>query len=85
MAKPHEVLGLPATATKDEAKEAYRRLAMQHHPDRGGDVEQFQAIKVAYELFQRGKCELCKGEGYVETKRGYFTDRQPCPKCWKTT
>lgn len=34
MADPYWVLGVPKTATKDEIKKAYRKLCMQHHPDR---------------------------------------------------
>ncbi len=42
------VLGVGADATPQEIKEAYRRLAMQHHPDRGGDVEAFRRVQEAY-------------------------------------
>jgi curved DNA-binding protein CbpA len=39
--------------TLDELKAAYRRLAMQHHPDRGGDVETMKAINAEHdELFE---------------------------------
>lgn len=34
-------------------KQQYRRLAMQHHPDRGGDEERLQAINAAMEMLAR--------------------------------
>jgi len=45
----HKVLGLDTSATVDEVKQAYRKLAMKHHPDRGGDENEFKKIKEAYE------------------------------------
>lgn len=44
----YDVLGLPAVATDAEIKRAYRLLAKKHHPDRGGDVEQYRAVTEAY-------------------------------------
>lgn len=44
-----KVLGLPATATKDEIKKRYRKLAMEHHPDKGGDSTKFNQINEAYQ------------------------------------
>jgi len=44
----YDVLGVPQTATADEIKRAYRRLASQHHPDKGGDTAKFQEIEQAY-------------------------------------
>lgn len=49
MAKPHETLGVAADASFDEIRAAYRRLAMKHHPDRGGDIEDFRRIQAAYD------------------------------------
>ena len=48
---PYARLGLRPGAPLMEVKRAYRRLAMDHHPDRqgSGDVETFLAIKAAYE------------------------------------
>jgi hypothetical protein len=43
------VLGLKARATRDQIVSAYRRLAMKHHPDRGGDPEEFKKVTEAYE------------------------------------
>ena len=42
-------LGVPRTATPDEIKRAFRKLASQHHPDKGGDTAKFQAIQAAYD------------------------------------
>lgn len=46
----YQILGVPRTATHAEIKQAYRSLAMRHHPDRGGDVAKFQEIQEAYAI-----------------------------------
>jgi DnaJ-class molecular chaperone len=46
----YQTLGVSKTATDEEIKQAYRKLAMKHHPDRGGDEKKFQEIKNAYEV-----------------------------------
>jgi hypothetical protein len=45
-----QVLGVGPEASQGEIKQAYRQLARQHHPDAGGDSEQFHRIQQAYEL-----------------------------------
>ena len=45
----YEILGVPETATEDEIKKAYRKLASIWHPDKKtGDTEKFKDIQVAY-------------------------------------
>ena len=49
MSDHYSTLGVAKTATQDEIKKAYRKLASQHHPDKGGDTKKFQDIQTAYE------------------------------------
>ena len=49
MANAYETLGVPKGASDEEIKRAYRKLAGQHHPDKGGDTQKFQEIQSAYD------------------------------------
>ena len=46
----YATLGVAKNATPDEIKKAYRKLASQHHPDKGGDKAKFQDIQSAYDV-----------------------------------
>ena len=45
-------LGVNKKASPEELKKAYKKLAMQHHPDRGGDQKTFQEINEAYDTLK---------------------------------
>mmetsp|Transcript_10729 Transcript_10729/g.24471 ORF Transcript_10729/g.24471 Transcript_10729/m.24471 type:complete len:514 (+) Transcript_10729:93-1634(+) len=48
--KFYTLLEVEKTATDAEIKKAYRKLAVKHHPDKGGDPEKFKEITRAYEV-----------------------------------
>jgi len=49
----YEVLGVSKTASADEIKKAFRKAAVQHHPDKeGGDETKFKEINEAYEVLK---------------------------------
>lgn len=48
-------LGIPKNASKDEIKTAFRRLAHQYHPDKGGQAEKFKEINEAYQILSDDK------------------------------
>jgi hypothetical protein len=56
----YSILGVVETASQEEIERLYKRLAKQHHPDRGGNMEEMKAINEAYRVL-----------GNVEIRRTY--------------
>ncbi|GAI71872.1 unnamed protein product [marine sediment metagenome] len=53
LADAYSVLGLPQTASLEEVKRNYKRLAAVFHPDKGGYVEAMKLLNQAYEQIQQ--------------------------------
>merc|ERR1712216_6846 len=48
--KLYDLLGVSKGASAAEIKKAYRKMAVKHHPDKGGDEQKFKEISAAYEV-----------------------------------
>ncbi len=53
LARAYELLGVAPGSDRAVARRAYRRLALAHHPDMGGDAGKFASIHSAWELIRR--------------------------------
>ena len=45
----YSVLNVGKNATADEIRKSYRKLSLKHHPDRGGNAEEFKKINEAFQ------------------------------------
>ena len=74
----YQTLGVDRDATPDQIKRAYRKLASQHHPDKGGDVKKFQEIEEAYRtLGDPQKRAMHDNPGFGSVPPGGFGDQGP--------
>lgn len=48
----YKTLGVSQNADTEEIKKSYRKLALKHHPDRGGNAETFKLINQAYDVLK---------------------------------
>ena len=63
-----KVLGISDDAEKETIKKAYHKLALKHHPDKGGDTEAFRKVSEAYRLL------MDHGNGIVEREDEDYED-----------
>lgn len=46
----YKILGVERSASQDDIKRAFRKMAHEHHPDKGGDEAKFKEINEAYQV-----------------------------------
>lgn len=61
----YKTLGVSESATDKEIKAAYRRLSKKHHPDSGGDEEQFKEVSAAWDVLG----DTARRKEYDEVRR----------------
>lgn len=71
-----EILGIRDDATKHEIRDAFRKLVLEHHSDRGGDDEEFKKIKQAFDDLKVGKKFPDSPEEKTKKSRFYSGDSE---------
>lgn len=75
-ATPYEVLGVPATATADQLRAAYRRRLRETHPDTGGDAASFTAVQTAWEHVGTPDDRASYDRGHLEPNQSGWGPRE---------
>ena len=65
----YAILGVGETAPANEIKKSFRKLAVKHHPDKGGSKEKFQEINEAHAVLSDEK----KRQQYDLYRKGGFS------------
>ena len=50
---PWDILNIATSSSQEEIKQAFKKLAMKHHPDRGGSPTEFNRVVLAYEKLRK--------------------------------
>ena len=72
----YEILGIRDEATKTEIRDAFRKLVLENHSDRGGDDEEFKIIKRAFDDLKLGKKFPDSVEEMKKSSRFYSGDSE---------
>lgn len=79
----YNILGVSKNASDDEIKRAFRKLAQEHHPDKGGDSGKFKELNEAYSIlsdphkraaYDRFGADFANGRGGFQRGAAGFED-----------
>ncbi len=72
----YEILEVREDSSRAEIRDAFRKLVLEHHSDRGGDDEQFKKIKQAFDDLKLGKKYPDSPEDKQKKSRFYSGDSE---------
>lgn len=76
----YKTLGVSKSASQDEIKKAYRKLALEYHPDKGGDEKRFKEVNEAYQILgneqKRSQYDQFGSAGFDGSGFGGFNQNQ---------
>ena len=67
-------LGVSSTASAQEVRKNYLRLALLEHPDKGGSKERFQALVIAFEVLSSARLRCAYDEKLKHVNRSSGCD-----------
>lgn len=86
MESPFAILEISEDASPTEVKDRWRELASIHHPDKGGDSDQFNYFRQAYTAALKiaatpKMCVDCNGTGKQIMQNGFSALKITCKSC----
>ena len=72
----YQILGVSRSASSDEIRKAYHKLAHQYHPDKGGDEKKFKEINEAYQTLS-SKEKRSQYDRFGQAFEGGFSGGEP--------
>ena len=74
----YKILDITKNASQDEIKKAYRKLSLKHHPDRGGNEEEFKKLNRAFEVLgdsqKRREYDMSQSNPFKQKNTNIFSD-----------